>query len=73
MQLGAVAAVQQVVSAYNDLKTSLAAYSAALALRTAAQTLGLALDARRIPKPDAALCKTADVHAGRLVSWAIDP
>ena len=31
-------AVQQVVSAYNDLKTSLAAYTAALALRTAAQT-----------------------------------
>jgi outer membrane protein len=31
-------AVQQVVSAYNDLKTSLAAYTAALALRTAAKT-----------------------------------
>src|SRR5205807_7253073 len=40
------AAVQQVVSAYNDLKTSLAAYSAALALRTAAQTAyDAALDA----------------------------
>ena len=32
------AATSQVVSAYNDLKTSLAAYSAAEALRTAAQT-----------------------------------
>jgi outer membrane protein TolC len=32
------AAVQQVVNAYNDLKTSLAAYSAAIALNTAAQT-----------------------------------
>lgn len=31
-------AVQQVVSAYNDLKTSLAAYGAALALRAAAKT-----------------------------------
>lgn len=31
-------AAQQVVSAYNDLKTSLAAYAAALALREAAQT-----------------------------------
>ena len=31
-------AVQQVVSAYNDLKTSLAAYAAALVLRDAAQT-----------------------------------
>ena len=31
-------AVQQVVSAYNDLKTSLAAYSAALAVREASQT-----------------------------------
>jgi outer membrane protein TolC len=31
-------AVQQVVSAYNDLKTSLAAYTAALALRDAART-----------------------------------
>ena len=32
------AAAQQVITAYNDLKTSLAAYSAALALRAAAQT-----------------------------------
>ena len=32
------AATLQVVSAYNDLKTSLAAYSAAVALREAAQT-----------------------------------
>jgi outer membrane protein TolC len=31
-------AVQQVVSAYNDLKTSLAAYAAAVVLREAAQT-----------------------------------
>jgi outer membrane protein len=40
------AATQQVVSAYNDLKTNLAAYSAALALRAAAQTAyDAALDA----------------------------
>ena len=40
------AATLQVVSAYNDLKTSLAAYSAAAALRTAAQTAyDAALDA----------------------------